>query len=223
VFDFLKEYVGDESASAVQHLVLSSSHLAFNSWSSLVTSAIFVYAALSLFRQLKTGLNIVWKLPPMPRHGVVGFVYDLLLATILVLFTGLFVVFLTSASMANAFLSDLPAIRGVGRAAWRWIDFGVVLVLQALILTLTYRFLSEGRIKYRHIFGGAWAAAVLLTLGKSAFTIYLHLSRLDTVYGAAGSMVVFLVWVYYSAQIVFFGAEVIKATMMGSTSQAQRA
>src|SRR4051794_25304297 len=70
VFEFLREYVGDESANAVQQIVRSSGRPSAASVSSLIASAILIYAALSLFRQLKTALNIVWKLPPTPRNGV---------------------------------------------------------------------------------------------------------------------------------------------------------
>jgi membrane protein len=213
VFDYLKEFVGADSAQAVQQLVLSSRKPSWGSWQSILATTILVYAALSLFRQLKTALNVVWKLPPIERHGIVGFIHDLLLAVILVLCTGLFVLFMTIASMINAFLADLPWFHGLGPQTWRWVDLGAICLLQALILAFTYRVLSEGRIAYRYVIGGALAAAIMLTLGKWAFSLYLGYSRLDTLYGAAGSMIVFLVWVYYSAQIVFFGAEIIKVQM----------
>jgi len=222
VYEFLEEYVGAESAKAIQKLVLSSTKLSFGSWSSIIASCILIYAAVSLFRQLKTALDIVWKLPPIVRHGVVGWLHDLLLAVILVAFTGLFVVFLTTASVVNAYLADLPAIHQFGPVAWRSLEFGAVFLLQTLILGFTYRFLSEGRIRYRHIWGGAIVAALLLTLGKSAFSLYLSYSHFNTIYGAAGSIVVFLVWIYYSAQIVFFGAEVIKVRISAIGIDARR-
>lgn len=214
VFDFLRDYVGDESAQFVQHLVVSSSKPSMATWSSLIATGILVWAALSLFRQMKTGLNIVWKLPPIQRLGILGWVHDLLSAVILVLCTGLFIVFLTTASMVNAYLADLPFTDWIKPWAWRGLDFAIVTALQVLILGFTFRLLSEGRVAYRHAWGGAAVAAVLLTIGKSAFSLYLRFSHPGSIYGAAGSVVVFLVWIYYSAQIVFYGAEVVKVLMM---------
>lgn len=212
VFGYLKDFVGADSAKAVQQLVLSASKPTWGSWQSILASCILIYAALSLFRQLKTALNIVWKLPTIHHYGIVGFFHDLLLAVILVLCTGLFVLFMTLASMVTAFLAEFPMLH-VGPKTWKWIDFSAVTVFQAFILGFTYRLLSEGRIRYRHVCGGAITAAILLTAGKWAFSYYLQYSRFDTVYGAAGSIIIFLVWVYYSAQIVFYGAEVVKVRM----------
>jgi membrane protein len=73
VFEFLRDFVGDKSAEAVQKMVLASSRPSAASVSSIIATCVLVYAALSLFRQLKTALNIVWKFPPTPRHGVVAF------------------------------------------------------------------------------------------------------------------------------------------------------
>jgi membrane protein len=115
----------------------------------------------------------------------------------------------------------LPTIERFGPWAWRSLDFAAVTLLQVFVLVLTYRMLSEGRIRYRHIWGGAIVAALLLSFGKLAFTVYLSYSLLDTFYGAAGSIVVFMLWIYYSAQIVFFGAGIIKVRMLSNSKNSQ--
>lgn len=213
VFEYLQGFVGTDSARAIQQLVLSASRPSCGSWQSILASGILIYAALGLFRQLKTALNIVWKLPTIHHYGIIGFIHDLLLAVIMVMCTGLFVVFMTLNSMVTAFLADLPTAIRLSPATWHTIDYGAVTLFQVIILAFTYRILSEGRIAYRHIWSGAIVAALLLTAGKWAFSFYLNFSRLDSLYGAAGSIIVFLVWVYYSAQIIFFGAEIIKVKM----------
>jgi membrane protein len=82
-----------------------------------------------------------------------------------------------------------------------------------LLLVFTYRFLSDGTVRYRHVWGGAVVSAVLFTLGKMVLGFYLAHSQVLSAFGAAGSMVVLLIWVYYSAQIFFFGAEVIRVRL----------
>jgi membrane protein len=73
--------------------------------------------------------------------------------------------------------------------------------------------MSDGHVYYRHVWSGAVVAAMLFAVGKMAIGFYLGHSLLSSVYGAAGSLVVFLVWVYYSAQIFFFGAEIIRVQL----------
>ena len=92
-------------------------------------------------------------------------------------------------------------------------DLLICCVLFLLLFAFTYRFMSDGRVRYRYVWGGAAVSAVLFSLGKMAISFYLSYSLLASAYGTAGSLVVFLVWVYYSAQIFFFGAEIIRARM----------
>jgi uncharacterized BrkB/YihY/UPF0761 family membrane protein len=75
---------------------------------------------------------------------------------------------------------------------------------------------ADGRLRYAQLWGGAFVAAALFTAGKMVIGLYLAYANLASAYGAAGSVVVFLAWVYYSAQIVFFGAEVIRAGLPAS-------
>ena len=105
----------------------------------------------------------------------------------------------------------IPTIPWSGSLA----DLAVSTLLLMVLFLFTYRLLSEGRIAYSQVLPGAFAAALLFTVGKIAIGYYLAHTTLASAYGAAGSMVVFLVWVYYSAQIVFFGAEVIRFGLPG--------
>ena len=91
------------------------------------------------------------------------------------------------------------------------IDFLTSTVLLAVLFTFTFRFLSDGRLRYGQVWGGALVSALLFAAGKMGIGYYLAFAQLASAYGAAGSFVVFLAWVYYSAQILFFGAEIVRA------------
>ena len=87
-----------------------------------------------------------------------------------------------------------------------------------LLFAFTYRFLSDGHVRYRQVWSGAFTSALLFTFGKLLIGWYLGYSKLGNAYGAAGSLVVFLAWVYYSAQIFFFGAEMVRVQREQSES-----
>src|SRR5262249_9731187 len=147
-----------------------------------------------------------------------GFVSQLvktyLLAFLMVQVTCIFVLILLSTS---TLLNVLLNWRGqpVSGHEWKWRlgDFLLSSFLIALLFGLTYRLMSEGRVRFRHGWVGAAISALLFSAGKILIGFYLANAHLGSAYGAAGSLVVFLVWVYYSAQIFFFGAEIVRVRL----------
>ena len=98
-----------------------------------------------------------------------------------------------------------------GAVLWHWLEAGVSFVLLTLFFAAIYRVLSGQRIPWGYVWYGSIISPLLFTIGKTLIGLYLAYSSTTSVYGAAGSLVVFLVWVYYSSQIAFFGAELIQA------------
>jgi membrane protein len=214
VVGYLEGFVGPDSAHAVQELIRAARVPPGGLWKPLVGVAVLVYAALNLFRQTRTALNLVWKLPDPAGSSLNRWLRDLVMGVVLVLGVGIFLILLTTSSVVTAWLANDPAWRDqLHPSAWPATEFAAVLVLQTLVLIFTFRFLSDGRISYRYLVFGSFVAAVLFSLGKLLFGLYLRFSNVATVYGAASSVVIFLVWIYFSAQIVIYGAEVVKASM----------
>jgi membrane protein len=214
VVGYLTDYVGPDSAQAVQALIRAARVIPGGQWRSLVGVAVLLYAAINLFQQARTALNLVWKLPDPPTGGLTRWLRDLVSGFILVLIVGMFVMLLAASSLATAWLMEDPAWHAVLNAtSWPASEFGIALALQTLALIFAFRFLSDGRVPYRHLILGSFVAALLLSAGKLLFGLYLRFSNVATVYGAASSIVVFLVWIYFSAQIVIYGAEIVKVSM----------
>jgi membrane protein len=94
---------------------------------------------------------------------------------------------------------------------WDWVEFGVSVILLAVLFGAIYRILSDQRITWGYVAYGAVVASLLFTVGKVVLSYYFIYAGVASAYGAAGSLVVFLVWVYYSSQTLFFGAELIQA------------
>ena len=111
VVGFLEGYVGADSARAVQDLIHHAQVPPGGLWKPLVGVAVLLYAALNLFQQARTALKLVWKLPDPPVHGLGGWVRDLVLALVLVLMTGIFLLLLITSGVAVAWLADDPVLR----------------------------------------------------------------------------------------------------------------
>ena len=109
--------------------------------------------------------------------------------------------------LADVLGKDFP----VGTRFWQGVDAGVSFGLLTLFFALVFRVMSGRRIAKHHVLYGSVITALLFTAGKTLISLYLAYTSTASAYGAAGSLVVFLVWVYYSSQITFFGAELVQA------------
>lgn len=212
----IRDYVGQDTAKAIHELISKTWTPDGSFWASIVGPVVLVIAAANFFRQVRVALDMAWNLPPEASSNVfLSTLVSYLLAILMVLVTG---VFWLSVMVGDATLSwfiqavgdDLPG----GPLQWHLGQFAMLQVLLTLLFGLTFRFLSHGRIKYRHLWFGAGVGAFLFLLGRLIFGLYIRYmgTQLATAFGAASSLVIFLVWVYYSAQIFLYAAEVVKIT-----------
>jgi membrane protein len=212
-----REQVGNDGAQALQNLVEQFWRPATSIWATLIGTIVLIVAATNFFVQLGTALGMIWNLP-VPMHR--GWFYPLLLSYLfsfaMVIMTGAFVfVIVASDALFTYVLRTLHDELPGGPELWYWIHLALYVLLLGLITLLTFRFLSNRMIPFRKLVGGALTAAVLFLIGRLLFGLYLHYmgKSLATAFGASSSIVIFLIWVYYSAQIFFFGAEVVKVQM----------
>ena len=164
--------------------------------------------ATAVFNQLKTALNTIWNVPASPSGVVRSFVVDRLLSFAMVQCMGflLLISLLVNAALAavsKVFERFVPDMAALLLAAGFLFSLLVVTVLFAAI----FKILPDARIAWMDVWVGALATALLFTLGKFLIGLYLGRSSVASVYGAAGSLVVLLLWVYYSAQVFLLGAE----------------
>ena len=163
-----------------------------------------------MFGELQATLNLIWEVRPAPTYGVWAGIWAVLrerifsLALVLALAFLLLVSLVISAALAGA-------------AAWfqgpeqalvsRLLELAVSLLVLTLMFALLFTYVPDAEIRWRDVWLGGLITAALFTLGKTAIGYYLGQASVGSAYGAAGSLVVLLVWVYYSALIMFFGAE----------------
>lgn len=208
IFQQLKDLIGSEGAAAVETMIENSRKPAEGTIATIISVVILLFGASGVFGQLQDSLNTIWEVAPKPGRGIIGFIKDRFLSFTMVLGIGflLLVSLILSAVLAGLsnFLGDLiPGLTLLWNTLNFFISFGVITVLFALI----FRVLPDAKIAWGDVWFGAGITALLFTIGKSLIGLYLGNSSVGSTYGAAGSFVVLLLWVNYSAQILFFGAE----------------
>ena len=213
IFDQLRILIGAASAEAVQDVVQNANaRPATGVLTTIIGVLALLFGASGVFGQLQTSLNAIWGVEPKPGRGVWGIVQDRILSFGFILVVGflLLVSLLLTAAIAFAgqWLGGMfPAIETVVQIANSILSLAVITLLFAMI----FKFMPDAKIAWRDVWIGAFITAALFTVGKLALGLYLGKSGVGSSYGAAGSLIVLLIWVYYSSQIVFFGAEFTRA------------
>lgn len=204
----IEELAGTEGAKVIETAINNANQPNISNWASIISIVIILFGATSVFLQLQNSLNKIWEVTAKPEQGITNFLRKRLLSFTVILALGflLLVSLIISAilSALNTYLSGL--IPGIN-ILWQLLNFLISVAIITLIFALMYKYLPDVKISWQDVTMGAVITALLFTIGKTALGIYLGQGSLGSVYGAAGSLIVILVWVYYSAQILFFGAE----------------
>jgi membrane protein len=201
--------MGQEGAEAVQGMLKAAREPATGFASTLVSSVLLVVGSTATFAELQSALDRIWQVPVTKKESSIWqLVRTRLLSFGLILGLG----FLLTVSLAmSAALSALGKWWGAWFIGWdialEVINFVVSTGIFTLLFAMIYKIMPRARISWHDVWTGALITALLFTLGKSLIGLYLGKSNLASGFGAAGSLVVLIAWVYYSAQIFLFGAE----------------
>ncbi|MBE7550580.1 MAG: YihY/virulence factor BrkB family protein [Anaerolineales bacterium] len=198
--------VGDQGGELIQEMVQGASNQSTGVIATIIGVATLLFGATGVFGQLQDALNTIWEVTPKPGRGVLGILKDRFISFTMVLGIGflLTVSLVLSAGLAAASqFTGLDKIAYLGEAITFFVSFAVITLLFAMI----YKILPDVKIAWSDVWIGATVTALLFTIGKLLISLYLGHSALASSFGAAGALVVILVWIYYSAQILFFGAE----------------
>jgi len=199
--------LGENSAVMIQNVVQRSAmHGSGGVWATVVGVGMLVVGAMGVFAQVQSSLNTVWNVRSKPGRGVMSFIMTRVLSLAMVLCIG----FLLLVSLAvSAAISATGALLGSSAAPWAAsiLNFGLSLAVITLLFAAMYKFLPDVRIGWRDVLLGAAVTSLLFNVGKFIIAAYLGRAGVVNVYGAAGSLVMVLLWVYYSAIIFLLGAE----------------
>lgn len=204
----LQGLVGPEAAQSIESIIENARRPATSVTTALAGIIALLAGAAGVFGQLQDALNIIWEAPPSPERTIPKLIQDRFLSFTMLLGTGFLLLVSLVASAALAALNDslarliaipTPVLQVVNII----VSFGVVTLMFAMI----FKVLPDVKIAWADVWIGAAATALLFTIGKFLIGLYLGKSSTASTYGAAGSLVTVLLWVYYSAQILFLGAE----------------
>jgi membrane protein len=206
----LRAVLGDTGAQAVNAMLLGASQPREGILATVFGVGTLVLAALGLVVQLKDALNTVWEVEPPRRSGIWDFVrtYIVSLAAVLSLGFLLLVSLLLTAALAAGGRYFAPYVPEVAmHALGSTLSFGMVTLLFAMM----FKWLPDTYVAWRDVWLGAAVTAALFEIGKLLIGLYIGKQALESTYGAAASLVVLLIWVYYSSQLVLIGAEFTRA------------
>ena len=177
----------------------------------VVGFALLVFGASGFFRELRGSLNTILGARPKTSSGLVGYIKDTFLSFVTVVGSSfLLLVSLVISAATAAIGHGLHGWLPGGEAVAHIVDSGLSFVIVTGIFALMYRFLPDLKLQWNDVWIGAAATAALFTIGKMLIGLYLGKAAVGAEYGAAGAVIVLIVWIYYSAQIFFMGAEFIK-------------
>jgi membrane protein len=210
LYNQISAFVGTDAALEIQQTIRGAALTSSSSFAATVGIITLLFGATSVFTEIQDSINLIWKLKAKPRKGK-GFlklVFNRLLSFSIVVSLGfLLLVSLLINGAMDALINRLTALFPQLTVLLVYVlnlllTFGITSLLFAMI----FKVLPDARIKWKHVRAGAFTTTILFMIGKFLIGYYLGHSKLSNTYGAAGSVIVMLLWVYYSAMILYFGA-----------------
>ena len=208
LFSQVSGLVGSDGGEAIQALVSAAHKPEAGAWATAIAVATLFVGATGVFVQLQDALNSIWGVRRKPGRGVRDFIRDRLLSFALIVGIGfLLLVSLVLSAGLSALGNFMVGLLPVQETLWQGINFVISFGVITLLFAMIFKVLPDVKIAWGDVWIGALLTALLFNLGKYLLGLYLGRSSVTSAYGAAGSLVIVLLWVYYSAQILFFGAK----------------
>ena len=204
----LQQTFGEPVANAVSEIMRNAAHTESATTATVVGIVILLFGASGVFGELQDSLNSIWKVQPKPGRAWLTVIRERFFSFTMVLGTGFLLlvslIITTALSVLGAYFTHL--LPG-GAGLWHAVNWVVSFAFITCVFALIFKEVPDVKVAWRDVWVGATLTALLFTLGNYALGMYLGLASTTSAYGAAGSLVAFLLWVYYSAQILLFGAE----------------
>lgn len=200
--------MGRDAALTIQDVLKSAAREPSGTLATVAGIATLLFGASAVFAQLQDSFNHAWEVAPKPGHLIRSFLWKRMVSFGMVVGIGFLLLVSLAFSAAIAALEAYVEARMASPLPWlQAINFFFSFLVIAILFAMMYRFLPDARIAWRDVALGAVLTSLLFSLGKYLIGLYLGRTGLVSTYGAAGSVVVILVWVYYSSLILLLGAE----------------
>ncbi len=213
IYGQIQGFVGPDAALQIQQIIKSASLSGKSNVAAAIGFITLLIGATGVFAEIQDTINAIWNLKPKPKKNWLKMIINRVLSFSVVISLGFLllvslVITVVVESLSSRLSQIFPEITVTLVSIFNLlITFGVTTTLFAII----FKVLPDARIKWRDVFTGAVVTALLFMIGKFGITLYIGNSNVGTAYGTAGSLVIILLWIYYSSVILYFGAEFTKA------------
>lgn len=197
--------VGQPGAGVIREILEGASQPEGTIIAIIISVVTLIFGASGVFGQLQDALNTIWEVPPEEGGGIWAMIQKRFLSFTMVIGVAFLLLVSTLLSTALSAVSDL--FGGQEVILLRFLNWVVSLGLTTVIFALVFRVVPDVDINWKDVWVGAFVTAILFVIGKWAIGLYLGQAASESTYGAFGSLIALLAWVYYSTQLLFFGAE----------------
>ncbi|UIR56621.1 YihY/virulence factor BrkB family protein [Sphingobacterium sp. SRCM116780] len=212
VFDELMVLFGKDVTLQIQSYIQKISFENKSNIGIIIGVITLILTATTLFVDIQDSINDIWKVKPKPKKGWLKLIINRLISFSIIIALGFLLIASLMingviAAITNMVLQYFPFIP---ITLIDWVNTSITFIVITILFGFIFSFLPDAKVKFKDILGGAIFTGLLFMLGRYFISIYLTLSSTASFYGAAGSIIVMLLWIYYSAAILYFGAEFTK-------------
>ena len=213
IYGQLAGFVGSDTAAQLQEIIKNASLAGKSKVAAIIGGITLLIGATTIFAEIQDSINSIWGLKPKPKRGWLKMLQNRFLSFSVIISLGfLLLVSLGVTSLIDGFSNRLKMhFPDVTVVLFYIINVFITLCVTTLIFAVIFKVLPDAKIKWKDVFAGALATSFLFMLGKLGISFYISKSNVGSTYGTAGSLVILLLWIYYSSLILYFGAELTKA------------
>jgi len=213
VYGQLRGFVGSDAAKQIQDIIKNASLSGKSTTTAVIGFITLIVGATTVFAEIQDSINIIWNLKPKPKKGWLKMILNRLISFSVVVGLGfILLVSLIVNGLIEGFMDRLQArFPNLTVIIFYILNLLITFIVISGLFTVIFKVLPDAKIKWKDVIIGSMTTAILFMLGKFAITFYIGSANIGSSYGAAGSIVVLLLWVYYSSVILYFGAEFTKA------------
>ena len=213
VYGQLEGFVGHDTALQLQQIIKSAAISGKNVIATVIGLVFLIVGATSVFGEMQDSINMIWGLKPKPKKSWLKYLQNRFLSFSVIIGLGfLLLVSLGFSALIEGFNDHLKGVfPHVTVALFYVLNLVITSVVTCLIFAVIFKVLPDAKIRWKDVVAGSVTTTILFLLGKTGISFYISQSNIGTTYGPAGSIVVLLLWIYYSSMILYFGAEFTKA------------
>ncbi|HET9744205.1 MAG TPA: YihY/virulence factor BrkB family protein [Chitinophagaceae bacterium] len=223
IYSQMQQFVGQDAALQLQTIIQNASLSGKNTFAAVIGIITLLLGATAVFAEIQDSINTIWGLKAKPNKGLWKIIRNRFLSFSVVVSLGfLLLVSLAVSTVIEALNERLKAsFPDIAVVIFYILDLVISFVVITALFAVIFKVLPDARTKWKDIMPGALTSGILFMIGKFAISFYIGKTQVGSTYGAAGSLVVLLVWVYYSSMILYLGAEFAKAWSVSKGSSFQ--